>query len=104
MDLPHHLRQPHHLGQPQFLKDGIHIGGLGLRIGMGNVTHMHHHVGLQHFLQGGAEGGHQFVRKVGDEPHRIGQDDLAPRRQNQGAHGGVQGGEQLVLRDNGAVG
>ena len=54
-------------------------------------------LGRQHLLQGGAEGGHQFGRQVGDKPHCVGQDDAGALRQLYPPHGGVQGGEQQVF-------
>ncbi len=54
-------------------------------------------VGVPNLFQGGPEGLHQFVRQVGDEAHRVGQDRRPPAGQTQLAQGRVQGGEQHVL-------
>ena len=64
---------------------------------------MNQQVRLEHFLEGGAERGHQLVRQVGDEADRVGEDHLAARGQPQFAHGRIQRREQLVARrDTGA--
>ena len=49
------------------------------RIGMGDVAHMHDQVGLQHLFEGGAEGGDQMGRQVGDEADRVGDHAAAGR-------------------------
>ena len=59
---------------------------------------MHDEIGSDHFLQGRAERRHQVVRQVGDEAHGVGQDDALARRQDDAAHGWIEGREELVAR------
>ena len=49
-----------------------HVGGLGFGVGMGDVAHVHHHFGFQHFFERGVEGFDQFVRQIRNEAHRVG--------------------------------
>ena len=49
------------------------------RVGMGDVADMHDQVGLDHLFQGGAEGGDQMGRQVGDEADRVGDHAVACR-------------------------
>ena len=64
---------------------------------------MQDEVGLDHLLERGAEGGDQVGRQVGDEADRVGEDDLAPRRQLDRAHGRVERREQQVLGQHAAL-
>ena len=61
---------------------------------------MHDDVGLQHLFQRGAERRDQFDRQIGDKAHRVGEDHLAPVRQHQSAHGGIERREQQVLGEH----
>ena len=54
-------------------------------------------ISFQNLFQGGAEGGDQLGRQVGDEAHSVGGDDLAARWQHNPAHRRVQRGKQHVL-------
>ena len=56
---------------------------------------MDQQVGFAGFAQGRAEGGHQLVRQVAHEADGVGQHHVAAG-QGDPAHGGVEGGEQLV--------
>src|SRR3546814_17630294 len=67
---------------------------------MRHVAHMQDQVGGDHLFQGGTEGGDQMGRQLGNESHRVAEDDLAAGRQPYGAHGGVQRGKQQVFGDN----
>ncbi|MNL47127.1 hypothetical protein D3C87_1698950 [compost metagenome] len=57
-------------------------------------------VGIHHFFQRCAESGHQVVRQVGNETHRVAQHHLAAMRQRDLADGRVQRGEQQVLGEH----
>ena len=61
------------------------------RVAMGDVAHMEDQVGLDHLLQGGAEGRHQHGRQVGNEADRIGHDDAGAVRQVDRAQCRVEG-------------
>ena len=40
---------------------------LEVRMGVGNITHVHQHIGLVDLRQCGAEGGHEGVGEICDE-------------------------------------
>ena len=65
----------------EFGQHAVHVLGLGIAVGVGDVADVQDDVGREHLLQRGAEGGDQRGRQVGDEAHRVGQDDLAAMRQ-----------------------
>ena len=71
---------------------------------MGDVAHMQHQIGLDHLLQRGAEGGDEHGRQIGDEAHRVGQDDAPAARQPELAHGRIERLEHLVLGGHGRAG
>ena len=98
VDLVLHLDHAAHrrLAQAHGGENGVHVQFLRFRIDVGGVAHVEDDVGFADLLEGRLEGGDQFVRQVGDETHGVGQDHRAPRRQVEAAHGGVEGGEQLV--------
>ena len=55
-------------------QDRVHVLGLDLGLGMGDVAHVEDQVGLEHLLERRAECGDELVRQVGDETHRVGED------------------------------
>ena len=65
---------------------------------------MHDQVGLDHLFQGGAEGGDQVGRQVGDEAHRVGDHAALAVGQLDRAHGGIERGEQQVLGHHAGAG
>ena len=65
-------------------------------MGRRGVHHMQQEGGAACLLEGGAEGGHQFVREFADEPHGVGQQHPAAVRQGQPPEGGVQGRKELI--------
>ena len=84
----------------EFAQNVFHVLLLRLAIRVGDVADVDDDVGFLHLLQGRAEGGDQLGRQVGDEADRVGQDDFPAGRQHDRAHGRIQRGEQLVLREN----
>ena len=64
--------------------------------GVGGVADVQDDVGFGDFLQGGAEGGDEFGGEFADEADGVGQDGAAAGGQAEAAHGGVEGGEELV--------
>ena len=71
---------------------------------MRRVADMQDHFGFQHLFERGTEGGDQMRRQVGDEADRVGQDDLASARQQQCAHGGIEGREEQVFGEDAGFG
>ena len=65
-------------------------------VAMRNVAHMQDHIGLDHLLERGAEGGDQHGRQVGDEADRIGEDHARAMRQADRAQRRIERGEQHV--------
>ena len=83
----------------------VHIGASELiRSGPGNVADVQDDIGLAHFIQGGPEGFHQFVRQVGDEADGVGDYGRPAPWQVKLAEGRVQGGEQHRLGQDVGVG
>ena len=66
---------------PRLEQHRLHVAPLRLGLGMGDVAHVQDEVGLHHLLERGAEGRHQRGRQVGDEAHRVGEDDAPAARQ-----------------------
>ena len=56
------------------------IGGLGCRIRMGDVAHMHDKIGVHHLFQRRAEGRDKLMGQFGNESHRIGENDPTRHR------------------------
>ena len=82
---------------PELPQNDGDVARLRLRLAMGHVADMEKHVGLDHVLQGGAEGRHEHGRQIGDEPDGVRQDGLLPVRKIDGAGGGIEGRKQHVL-------
>ena len=59
---------------------------------------MQDQVGFQHLFQRGAEGRDEGGGQIGNEAHRIGQDNALAAGHVERPHGGVESGEQHVLR------
>ncbi len=68
------------------------------------VDHLQQEVGVGRLLERRAERREQVLREIADEPHRVGEDDLAlaPARPAapQGARARIEGREELVLREH----
>lgn len=58
----------------EIAKDGPHILRLMLRFRMGNIAHMQDEIRLEHFFEGGAKGGDELGREIGDEADRVRED------------------------------
>ena len=82
----------------ELVQDRLDIVLLRVAVGVADVAHVQDQVGREHLFQRGAEGRDQRGRQVGDEAHRVGEDDMGARRQGQLAHGRIKGGEDLVAR------
>ena len=54
-------------------------------------------IGFHHLFQRGAEGSNKLGRQIGDKTDRVRQDHLVMPRQLDGAHGGIERGEQQIL-------
>ena len=88
----------------EFDQNCLHVVLLGFGLVMRGIADMQDDIRLQHLFQRGAEGRDQFVRQIRDEAHRVGQDHAPPVRQAQAAHGGIERGEQEVLRHHVGMG
>ena len=63
---------------------------------MRDVAHVQDEIGLDHLLERGAEGGDEERRQIGDEAHRVGEDDAPAAREAHLAHGRIERGEHLI--------
>ena len=77
------------------LEHGLHLFYARAPLGVCPVHHMQQQAGVPGFFQRGAECGHQLMRQVAYEAHRVGQHDMFARRQRQAPQRWVQGREQL---------
>ena len=59
---------------------------------------------MDRLLERALERLHEGVGQVGDEAHRIAEQDLLPTRQLDGPGGGVEGGKELVLYEDAGSG
>src|SRR6185312_10584813 len=75
-----------------------------LQARIGGVHDVEEEVGVRQLFQGGAEGGDEVRRQVGDEAHRVGDDHLALAGEAQTPAGGVERHEELVRRLDVAAG
>ena len=88
------------VSDPKFFQ---HLGGdldVLLVVGGADVHHHDQQVGFQGGFQGGLESVDKGVGQVGDEAHRVRQDDGRVGVGTEGSEGGVEGGEELVLLQN----
>ena len=63
---------------------------------MGDVTHVDHEIGAVHLLERRPERRDQTGRQLRDEADRVREDRVPARRQDELAHGRIEGREQLV--------
>ena len=78
----------------------LDIGQLRFGVLVRHVADVQNNVGLDHFLERGAECGDQHGRQVGDETDRVGENDARAVRQIDGAQRRVERGEQHVGREH----
>ena len=78
----------------------LNVARLRLRLAMGNVADVEQRVGFDHVFKRGAECRDEHRRKIGDEAHRIGEDDLLAMRKVDRPRCRIERGEQHVLREH----
>ena len=86
-----------YVARADFAQYFVHIVYLPFVFEMGGIDDVQQYIGQCGFFQRGGEGGHQAVRQVAHEAHRIGEYDAGGRVEIQAAGGGVQCGEELVF-------
>ena len=59
----------------QLAEESLHRFHLLFETGMTRVDHVQEHVGLFELFERGLECGHELMRQLADEAHRIGQDE-----------------------------
>ena len=92
------------LAAPQLLQQLPGYLQMLRRIGAGGVADVEDHIRLHRLLQSGTERLHQLVGQAPHKAHRVHQHHLPSIRQPQCPGGGVEGGEQLILRQHTGVG
>ena len=85
----------------EYLVDGGDLLGGG---GVGGVDDVQEEVGLDDFLEGGLEGLDELVRELADEADGVAEEGVLVGGQAQAAGGGVEGGKELVLGEDGGAG
>ena len=75
----------------------LHHFHLLFEAGMGDVDHMEEDIGLADFVQGALESLDQLGGKLADETHGVAEQE-GDVLDNYLSHGGVQGGEEFILR------
>src|SRR6266849_1769666 len=93
--VPHH--EPGNGACPDFGEDFVHFQGLRLARIVCRVDHVQQQVGVNGFLEGRPEGRDERVRKVADEPDRVGDRDVSGFGQVQPARRGVERREEPIL-------
>src|SRR5712692_8824278 len=93
--VPHH--EPRNGACPDFSEDFVHFQGLRLARFVCRVDHVQQQVGVNGFLERRPEGRDERVRKVADEPDRVGNRDVSGFGQVQPARGGVERREKPIL-------
>ena len=86
------------LFQAQFGQHILDVSFLRLAVGRGDIAYMYDEIGFRNLFQGRLKGGYKLGRQFGNEPDRIGQDDIAARRQRKRPHCRIQRCEQHVAR------
>src|SRR5690606_2104621 len=76
----------------------LDLGDLFVALRAGGIHHVQQHVGVDGFLEGGAESGDQVGGQVPDETHGVRQHHRPGAFDPDAARGGVQRGEELVGR------
>ena len=82
------------------MEHALHNLQLVFVVRVAQVDDVEQQVRLDGFLEGGAERCEQVVGQATDEPDRVGEQDLVPRVDVDGAGRGVEGGEELVLDED----
>ena len=71
-----------------------------LAVGCRSVDDVEEQRRVGQLLEGGAKGGDEVWRQVADEPHGVGDDDLALAREPQAPRSGIEGGAFPISRSS----
>ena len=81
-------------------KYGVDVVDLAQMIGIGGIDDVQQHIGQRGFFEGGGKGGYQPVRQVAHEADGVGENQAGFGGEVEPPRGGVECGEELVLRED----
>ena len=88
------------LGGTDLFEDGVDGADLFLGVRMADVDDVEEEIGLDDLFEGGLEGFDETVGEFADETDGVAEEDVLVGGEAESACGGVQGGEEFVLRED----